>query len=128
MSFPEINFFFANKFLSMHVTLSPDLSGGHLPLISTRPRASKGERSKDTDISETRVAVEEVSACLLIYEDNQLFLDKDIKLKWQEVNEEFAGTFGEDLKDHQVYVNIQKSNLYWIACRYPVLPCVNIIH
>ena len=38
------------------------------------------------------------------------------------------GTFWEDLEDHQVYVNIHKFGLYHIACRYPVLPCSDIIH
>ena len=47
---------------------------------------------------------------LLIYEDNKLIIDKDIKLKQKEVNDAFSGTFGEDLEDHQFYVNIQKSN------------------
>lgn len=69
-----------------------------------------------------------MSACLPIYEDTKLFLDKDIKLKWQEVNEAFAGTFREDLEDRQAYVNIHKSGLYWIACRYPAFPCVDMIH
>ena len=69
-----------------------------------------------------------MSTCLPIYEDTKLFLDKDIKLKWQEVNEAFAGTFREDLEDFQVYVNIHKSGLYQIACRYPVFPCTDMIH
>ena len=36
--------------------------------------------------------------------------------------------FGEDFEDRQVYVNIHKSSLYRIACRYSVLPCTNMIH
>ena len=69
-----------------------------------------------------------MSSNLLIYEDKKLYLDKDIKMKWQEVNETFTCTFGEDLEDHQVYVNIHKSNLYQIACRYIVFPCTDMIH
>jgi len=63
-----------------------------------------------------------------IYKDTKLYLDKDIKMKWQEVNETFASTFGEGLEDSQVYVNIHKSDLYWIACRYPAFPCTDMIH
>ena len=63
-----------------------------------------------------------------IYEDTKLYLDKDIKLKWQEVNETFAGTFGEDLEDRQVYMNIHKYGLYQIAWRYPAFPCMDMIH
>ena len=66
-------------------------------------------------------------ASLSIYEDTKLILEKDIKLKWKEVNDAFPSTFGEDLEDHQVYVNIHKSDLYQIACRYPVFPCTNMI-
>lgn len=112
----------------MHVALSLDILGVHLPLISTRSMASKRERSKDTDESTTGAAIGQVSACLPIYEDTKLFLDKDIMMKWQEVNEAFAGTFGEDLEDLQVYVNICKSGLYRIACRYPAFPSSDMIH
>ncbi len=69
-----------------------------------------------------------MSTILSIYEDTKLIVDKDIKMKWQEVNDAFAGTFGEDLKGRQVYVNIHKSNLYWITCRYPIFPCTDMIH
>ena len=90
--------------------------------------ASKRVGSKDTDGSATRVVVEGVSTSLSIYEDTKLIVDKDIKLKWQEVNDAFARTFGEDLEDHQVYVNIHKSGLYRVACRYPAFPCADMIH
>jgi hypothetical protein len=121
--------FSADRFLAMHVTLSPDLAGVHPPLSSSGSMASKRAGSKDTDGSATGAAVERVSQVLSIYEDTKLILDKDIKLKWQEVNDAFAGTFGEDLEDRQVYVNIHKSGLYQIACRYPhVFPCADMIH
>lgn len=69
-----------------------------------------------------------MSFSLLIYEDTKLLLDKDIKLKWQEVNEAFTGTFEEDLEDRQVYMNIHKFGLYRIACRYVEFPCTDMIH
>ncbi len=74
--------------------------------------ASKRTRSQNTDGVAVGEAVEQVSSSLLIYEDTNMYIDKDIKLKWQEVNEIFIGTFGEDLADCQVYVNIHKFNLY----------------
>jgi len=60
--------------------------------------------------------------------DAKLYLDKDIKLKWQQVNETFACTFREDLKDREVYMHIHKSGLYLIACRYPSFPRADMIH
>lgn len=69
-----------------------------------------------------------MSSSLLIYKDTKCFLDKDIKLKWQEVNEAFIGTFEEDIKYFQVYVNIHKSSVYPIAYKYPAFPCVDMIH
>ncbi len=62
--------------------------------------ASKRVGSKETDGSTTREVIEQVSTSLLIYEDTKLIVDKDIKLKWKEVNDAFLGTFGEDLKIH----------------------------
>ena len=61
---------------------------------------SKRTRSQDTDGVMVGTTVEQVSSSIPIYEDTKLYLDKDIKLKWQEVNEAFIGTFWEDLKDH----------------------------
>ena len=90
--------------------------------------ASKRTGFQDTNGIVARAVIEYVSSILPIYEDTKLYLDKDIKLKWQEVNETFAGTFGEDLENHWVYVNIHKSDLYWIACIYPTFPCADMIH
>lgn len=56
--------------------------------------ASKRIGSQDTDGVAAGAAVEQVSSSLSIYEDTNLYLDKDIKLKWQEVNETSTCTFG----------------------------------
>ena len=74
--------------------------------------ASKRTGSQDTDDITTGAVAEQVSSGLPIYEDTKLYRDKDIKIKWQEVNETFTGTFWEDLEDLQVYVNIHKFGLY----------------
>ena len=100
MSFLKFVFVFADKFLAMHVTLSPDLVGVCPPLSSSGSMASKGAGSKDTKGSATGATIERVFTSFPIYEDTKLIVDKDIKLKWQEVNDEFVGTFGEDLEDH----------------------------
>lgn len=114
ISFLKFALVFIDRFISMHVTLSLDLLGVNPPLSSIRSMASKREGSKDANISVTGALVERVSSSLPIYEDTKMFLNEDIKMKWQEVNDAFAGTFGEDLEDRQVYVNIQKSGLYQI--------------
>ena len=64
--------------------------------------ASKRAGSKDINGSATGASVERVSISLSIYENTKLIVDKDLKLKWQEVNDAFAGTFGEDLEYCQV--------------------------
>lgn len=128
MSFLKFSLVFVDTFLAMHVALSPDLAGVRPPLSSLGSIASKRLGSKDTNESATGEIAEQVSTSLPIYEDTKLIVDKDIKLKWQEVNYAFADTFGEDLEHHQIYVNIHKSELYGITCRYPVLPCADMIH
>jgi len=100
MSFLKFALVFANRFLTMHVALSLDLVVLHPPLSSTGSMVSKRLGLKDTGGSTTREAVERVSTSLLIYEDTKLIVDKDIKLKWKEVNDVFASTLGEDLGDH----------------------------
>lgn len=79
--------------------LSLDLLGVHLSLSSTRSMASKRTRSQDTDANAAGTTVEWVSSSIPIYEDTKLYLARNIKLKWKEVNETFAGTFEEGLKD-----------------------------
>ena len=63
-----------------------------------------------------------------VYEDTKFLIDGDIKLKWEDINDIFSGTFEEDLEDHKLYVNIHKYGLYRIACRYPSFPCAEMIH
>lgn len=100
--------------------MSPDIASVHPPLSSSRSMGFERAGSKDTDESITREIVERVSTSFPIYEYT--------KLKWKEVNDAFASTFGEDLEDFQVYVNIHKSILYNIACKYPMFPCAYMIH
>jgi len=90
--------------------------------------ASKRARSKNTVGSETRDAIEQMSMGLPVYKDTKLVIDRDIKMKWQDINNTFSGTFEEDLENRSVYVNIHKSGLYLIACRYPTFPCADMIH
>lgn len=82
-----------------------------MSLNSLVSMASKRVGSKEINRSATSAAVERVSTSLPIYEDTKMIVEKDIKLKWKEVNDALSGTFGEDLEDRQVYVNIQKSSL-----------------
>ena len=100
-----------NRYLAMHVAMSPNIAGVHPSLNSSGLMASKRVGSKDTDGSATGATIERVSMSFQIYEDSKLIVDKDIKLKWKEVNDAFSSTFGEDLEDCQVYVNIHKFGL-----------------
>ena len=65
---------------------------------------------------------------LPVYAGTQLFIEKDIKITWQEIKDIFVGSFKEYLEDRQVYVNIHKSGLYRVACKYPAFRYVDIIH
>jgi len=115
MLFLKFALVFTGIFLAMHVALSLVLTSFHLPLRSSGSMASKRARSKNTNGSAIGVAIERVSASLPIYQDSKVIVDKNINLKWQEINDEFVGTFGDDLRDYQVYMNIHKSGLYRIA-------------
>ena len=65
---------------------------------------------------------------LPMYIETHMFIEKDIKITWQGINTIFAGNFEENLEDRQVYVNIHKSGLYKVACRYPAFFCAYVIH
>jgi len=112
----------------MNVTMSPCIAHVHPSLSSLGSMASKRAWSKDTDESATGDAVEQVFMIFLIYEDTNLLVGKDIKLKWQDINDAFLGAFGEDLEDCKVYVNIHKYGLYQIAFCYLAFPCMDMIH
>ncbi len=112
MSFLKFSLVLANRFISIHVSMSPNIVGVRLPLSSSGSMASKKVGSKVINGSAFGVGVERLSTSLSIYEVTKLIIDKDIKLKWQEVNDTFASTFGEDLEDHQAYVKIHKSDLH----------------
>lgn len=115
-------------FISMNVAMSPSIAGVHPSLSRLGSMASKRAGSKDTNESAIGHAVEQVSMCLSIYEETKLIVDKEIKLKWQDINDTFSGTFGEDLEERRVHVNIHKSCLCRIACRYPSFPCADMTH
>lgn len=90
--------------------------------------AFKRAASKDTIESSTGEADEQVSVNFPVYADSQLFIDKDMKLTWQGIKDIFAGEFKEDLEDQHIYISVHESDLHKVACRYPTLPCADIIH
>lgn len=65
---------------------------------------------------------------LPIYVDMKLFVEKEMTITWQEIKGIFLGSFKEDLEDQQVCINIHKSGLYMVGCRYLPFPCMDIIH
>lgn len=91
--------------------MPPSIIGVHPSLSSTGTMASKRSGSKDIIGSETGDAVEQVSMSLLVYYDTKLCIYRDIKMKCQDINNTFLGTFEEDLQDCRVYVNIHRSGL-----------------
>lgn len=97
-------------------------------LSSIGNMASKRARSKDIVRSSTRDVVEQVSMSLLVYIETHMFIEKDIKITWQDINTIFTGNFEENLEDWQVYVNIHKSRLYKVACKYHTFLCTDVIH
>lgn len=99
MSLLKLALDFTERFISMHVALSPYIIGVLPPLSNSGSMASKRAGSKDTKGSAPGVTIERMFTSLLNYEDAKLIVDKDIKLKWQEVNYAFAVTFWEDLED-----------------------------
>lgn len=76
---------------------------------------SKRARSKDTMESSIGDVFEQVPMKFPVYADMQLFVEKDMKITWQEIKVIFLGSFKEDLEDRLAYVNIHKSNLYRVA-------------
>lgn len=128
MSVLKLFWFSTDKFLSMSVSLSPGIISACPPLSSTGTMASKRAGSQDTVESANGDAVDQVSMRFPIYEDKNLFIEKDIKMKWQDINDTFSSTFEENMEDCRVYVNIHKSGLYRISCRYPTFPCAEMIH
>ena len=80
-----------DRLLSIHVSMSRGIECAHLSLSSSGSMASKRSGSKDTYGSAIGAVFERVSTSLLLYEDNKLIIDRDIKLKWQEVNDAFSG-------------------------------------
>jgi len=79
--------------------MSPGIAGVHPSLNSTGTVASKRAGLKDTIGSATGETVEQVSMSFPVYEDTKLFIERDIMMKWQEINDTFSGTFEEDLED-----------------------------
>lgn len=90
--------------------------------------ASKIAQSKETVEIATRDVVEKLSMSLTIYEDTNLVKDREIKMKWQDINDMFSSTFEENPEDYRLYVNVHKSSLYRISYMYPTFPYVDVIH
>lgn len=73
----------------MRVSLSTAIIVVCPSLSSTNIMVSNRSRSNDTIESETGDVVEQVSMILPFYEDTKLFIDKEIKMKWQDINDNF---------------------------------------
>jgi len=61
--------------------------------------ASKRAGSKDIVESSTKDVVEQGLMSFPMHTNTHLFIDKDIKITWQDVNTIFLGSFEENLED-----------------------------
>jgi len=61
--------------------------------------ASKRVASKDIIEIITGDVVEQVSMNLLVYADTQFFIEKDMKITWQEIKDIFTGSFKDVLEE-----------------------------
>lgn len=64
--------------------MSTGIAGVHLPLSSTSTMAFRRAESKDTVESTMWVVAKQVFMILPTYQDIKLFIDKDIKIIWQQ--------------------------------------------
>lgn len=111
----------------MIISLTSSITNVHESLHSTCTMDSKRAWSKDTIKSAIGDMFEQMSMSLPIYEETKFFIDKDIKIEWQDINDIFSCTFEENLEDRRVYVNVHKFGLYQIPCRYLMFPSPNMI-
>lgn len=80
-------------------SLSPGTTVVEYLFSSTGNMASKKVASKDTIESNTGDVVEYVSRKFSVYEETQLFIEKDMNITWQEIKNIFVDNFKEDLED-----------------------------
>lgn len=81
----------------------PSLSPGTVVveklLSSMGNMVCKRSRLKDNVKRTTRDVVEQVPMDSPIYVDTQCFIEKDMKITWQEIKDIFVASFKEDLED-----------------------------
>lgn len=92
----------------MSVSLSLGITRVHQSLSNTSKMASKRVGLKDTIESTTKYVVKQTSKSLSIYEDTELFIEKEVKMKWKDINDILLGTSEENLEDRRVNINIHK--------------------
>lgn len=80
--------FSTDRLLVMSIAMSTGITGVRLSLNNTSTMAFKRAESKDTVESTTGVAAKQVSMRFPTYEDIKLFLDKEIKIIWQQHHNE----------------------------------------
>jgi len=60
--------------------------------------------------------------------DTQCFIDNAIKITWNNIYNTFMHeNFPMALEDVHAYINIKKSKIHRIACRFLVMPCPKAI-
>ena len=80
-------------------SLSPGTTAIDQIFSSIGNMASKRVASKDIIEIITGDVVEQVSMNLLVYADTQFFIEKDMKITWQEIKDIFTGSFKDVLEE-----------------------------
>lgn len=63
-----------------------------------------------------------------IYANTHCFVDKTIEVTWSNIYNTFMKEkFPEDLEDVHAYINIKRSKIHKIECKFPVLSCIEAI-
>ena len=107
---------------SVHATsiTTMSLSVGDMPPCKVTSK-ELSEASTDETSKVTRPNVS-------IYADTQCFIDKGTQVNWRKINNTFMqDRFPGDVEYLHGYINIKKSKMHRITCRFSVIPCAKVI-
>ena len=96
--------------------------------IGTFPPATRDVASKEALEASTEGSIEVTRPTIPIYANTQCFIYKSIEVTWNDIKDTFMQKqFAKNLEDLEVYINIKRSRAHRIACRFPVILCVEVI-
>jgi len=96
--------------------------------VGAMPPATCKVASKEDLESSTEEAVEVTNPTIPIYADTQCFIDKSTEVTWSGIKDTFMQKrFLENLEELEFYINIKLSRMHKITCRFPIIPCAEVI-